>query len=65
MGTCCAAHLAAMVRDLTPNAENGAITVKTVENSAFERFVPGSEGGFVCDYCGAPAEFTVSYPKKT
>jgi len=54
-----------MVRDLTPNAENGAITVKTVENSAFERFVPGSEGGFVCDYCGAPAEFTVSYPKKT
>ncbi len=63
MGTCCAAHLAAKVRDYAPNAENGAVTVNVVENS-FERFVPPTEGGFVCDYCGAPAEFTVSYYPK-
>jgi len=66
MGTssCCSAHLAAMVRDLAPNAENGVITVKPAENRRFERFIPGSEGGWVCKYCDAPAEFEVSYYTK-
>lgn len=64
MGTSCAAHLASMIRDFVPNAENGAITVKVVENS-YERFVPPADGGYVCHYCGAPAEFDVSYyPQK-
>ena len=66
MGTCCAAHLAAKVRDYAPNAENGAVTVTVIEN-------PGG----ICSYkigmtrqkytvfCLTPAEFTVSYhPKK-
>lgn len=60
MGTCCAAHLAAKVRDNAPNAENGAITVTVVENLA--RFIP--EDGILCDYCKAPAEFAVSYYSK-
>ena len=78
MGTCCAAHLAAKVRDYAPNAENGAVTVKVVENppkgathqacgfvlGRTERF----ETGYVLGtqvHCVSPAEFTVSYyPKK-
>jgi len=64
MGTCCAAHLAAMVRDCALDAENKAVTVKTVEDS-FERFIPGSGGGYVCKYCGAPAEFELSYHPKS
>ncbi len=32
MGTCCAAHLAAKVRDYALNAENGAVTIKVLEN---------------------------------
>ncbi len=33
MGTCCAAHLAAKIRDYASNAENGAVTVNVIENS--------------------------------
>lgn len=52
----CAAHLAAIVRDLASNAQNEAVTVKTVENLDWEHS---------CAYCDAPAEFEASYhPKK-
>ena len=65
MGTksCCSAHLAAMARDFAPDAQNGSVTVKPAENS-FERFVPPRDGGYVCHYCGAPAEFDVSWHPK-
>ena len=56
MGNCCSAHLAAMVRDLAPNAKKGELLVKIVENQA--RFIPE---GLICNYCKAPAEFVVSF----
>ncbi len=64
MGTCCAAHLAAKVRDYAPDAENGAVTVTVIEDPY--DVTPGPPGGFIaCVSCGAPAEFTVSFfPKK-
>jgi len=80
MGTCCAAHLAAKVKAYARNAENGAVTVRPIEDPPY---------GGVCDhiigrqtvttttdalpdtrsvegpvYCMAPAEFTVSYHPK-
>lgn len=56
MGTVCSAHLACTVREYAPNAENGAVTVRVVENPGY---------GQKCVYCNAPNEFEVSYyPKK-
>jgi len=59
MGTYCAAHLAAKIRDCAPNAQNGAVTVRIVENPA--KFIPEVYEGLTCDYCNAPGEFLVTY----
>lgn len=59
MGTCCGAHLQTKVRDYAKNAQNGAVTVTVIENPK-KRIAHGGE----CDYCNAPAEFTVSYYSK-
>lgn len=58
MGTCCEAHLTVKVRTYIPNAQNGSVTVKLVENP------PPPVGRLSCDYCKAPAEFSVSYFSK-
>ena len=55
MGTCCSAHLTTKARAYASDAENGAVTVKPLDVNPHK-----------CDYCQAPAEFTVSYfPKST
>jgi len=55
MGTCCTAHLATKIRDYASDAQNGAVTVQVIENPSID---------CPCDYCKAPAEFTVSYYPK-
>ena len=35
MGTCCAVCLVTKVRDYAPNAQNGAITVRIIENPMY------------------------------
>jgi len=62
MGTCCAAHLATKVRNYALNAQNGAVTVTVVENPKIDPASIAHAGK--CDYCNAPAEFTVSYYPK-
>ena len=74
MGTCCAAHLAAKVRDYALDAENGAVTVTVIENpEKREEIAPAAACGHLIGhtadleyiFCMAPAEFLVSYfPKK-
>ncbi len=62
MGTCCGAHLQTKVRDYAKNAQNGAVTVTIIENPTDPAYVAHAGK---CDYCQAPAEFTVSYyPKR-
>ena len=81
MGTCCDAHLTTKIRDYAPNAQNGAVTVTILENpkkktSDLEK--NGISGTILkvaltktvittqyCDYCKAPAEFSVSYYPKS
>ena len=72
MGTCCAAHLPAKIREYAPNAENGSITVTPLENPQITTTDRGDGltstliRTISCDYCKAPAEFVVSYyPRKT
>ena len=68
MGTCCQAHLATKIRDYAKNAQNGAVTVTVIENPL--TVITYSEDGKLmersgcCDYCNAPAEYTVSYYPK-
>jgi len=71
MGTCCCAHLVTKVRDYARNAQNGAVTVTIIENPEvhFKVVAAGLQSdvtvlGGACDYCKAPAEFTVSYYSK-
>lgn len=40
MGTCCAAHLAAKIREYASNAENGAVTVTVIEDSIRQNTEP-------------------------
>lgn len=67
MGTCCAACLTTKIRDCVPNAQNGAVTVKIIEN-LIPALTASGESSLTwprCDHCPAPAEFGVSYyPKK-
>jgi len=58
LGTCCTAHLATKVREYAPNAQNGAVTVQLLDPSRTHA------SDTRCDYCRAPAEFTVSYYPK-
>jgi len=51
----CGAHLATMIRSCAPNAQNGAVTVRVVENP------PKGADSAACVYCDAPDEFQVSY----
>lgn len=68
LGTCCAAHLAAKVRDYAPDAENGAVTVTVIENPS-----NSLRCNFIIDpdrphpdavWCTSLAEFKVSYYPK-
>lgn len=64
MGTCCGAHLATKIRDYAKNAQNGAVTVTVIENpKVVETYKDGKAWEYYgfCDYCKAPAEFSVSY----
>jgi hypothetical protein len=72
MGTCCGAHLQTKIRDYARNAQNGAVTVTVIENPGIKVQVidesvvlpPTTVKTGKCDYCEAPAEFTVSYYPK-
>ena len=55
MGTCCAAHLAAMIQPLAPNAQNRAVTVKIVENLFL---------GDTCHDCGGPVAINPEVMRK-
>ncbi len=67
MGTCCGAHLQTKVRDYAKDAQNGAVTVNVIENP---EVVHEEKDGMVishwgeCEFCKAPAEYTVSYYPK-
>jgi hypothetical protein len=69
MGTCCEAHLTTKIRDYAKNAQNGAVTVTVIENPKVDIVDIGNSNMVfkgTCDYCKAPAQFTVSYyPKQT
>ena len=61
MGTCCDAHLPAMVKEYLPNAKNGSVTVQPVENPPKYTTVGTKHE---CKYCSANAEYSVSYYPK-
>ena len=63
MGTCCGAHLQTKIRDYAKNAQNGAVTVTILENPEI-KYDKGAYAGGACDFCKAPAEFSVSYYSK-
>ena len=76
MGTCCEAHLTTKVRDYAKNAQNGAVTVTVIKNPQVKLLnvdqinanpkdstIPSLLAG-TCDYCKAPAQFSVSYYPK-
>lgn len=76
MGTCCNGHLATKIRDYAKNAQNGAVTVTVIENPHVDVIIiegkqlekTAGENKVLtgcCDYCKAPAEFSVSYYPKT
>ena len=68
LGTCCEAHLTTKIRDYAKNAQNGAVTITIIENPRANIEYKDDKiwiRSGCCDYCNAPAEYTVSYyPKK-
>ena len=54
MGSYCGAHLALAIRLYSPNVKDGEVSVKLEEVNSVVR----------CDYCDAPAEFSVNYITK-
>lgn len=64
MGTCCLTHLTTMVMEYAPDAQNGAVTIRIIENP-IQTGVEAPTGPLYCNYCNARAAFMVSYFKKT
>ena len=71
MGTCCAAHLAAKVRDYALKSDNGAVTVTVIENPTKRKHQPRCDQVIGRDIrqdiyvgCANKAEFAVSYYQK-